>query len=77
MTAVSCWIESGISLKMERDLEEELGMHYWIKPKVLENQMLFLEHVMPSFIICLSGLGVSTLIFLAEIIIQKYQKTES
>ena len=76
MTAVSCWIESGISLKMEQDAEEERGLYYWIKPKVLENQMLVLEHVMPSFIICMSGLGVSTLIFLAEIIIPKYQKTE-
>ena len=62
---------------MERDAEDDLGMHYWIKPRVLENQVLVLEHLMPSFIICMSGLGVSTLIFVAEIIIQKYQKTKS
>lgn len=64
----------GINLKMEHDVEDAgyaSGMHYWIKPKALKNQKLLLEHIMPSFIICISisGLGVSLMIFVVDIVL--------
>ena len=61
---------------MERDVEDALGMHYWIKPKALKNQKLLLEHIMPSFIICITGLGVSLMIFVVEMVIYKTQEVD-
>ena len=61
---------------MERDVEDALGNHFWIKPKTLENQKLLLEHIMLSIIICITGLGVSSIIFVVEVVIYK-TKTDS
>ena len=71
MTAVSRWIESGIMLKMEQDVKDASGYKYWAKPKTLETEVLLLEHTLPSFIICVSGLIMSNLIFVMELIISK------
>ena len=71
MTAVSRWIESGIMLKMEQDVNDANGYKFWTKPKTLENEVLLLEHTLPSFIICVSGLIMSNLIFVMELIISK------
>ena len=71
MTAVSHWIESGIMLKMEQDVKDATGYKFWAKPKTLETEVLFLEHTLPSFIICMSGLSISILIFVMELIICK------
>ena len=62
---------------MERDVEDALGNHFWIKPKTLENQKLLLEHIMLSIIICITGLGVSSIIFVGEVVIYKTKKTDS
>ena len=71
MTAVSRWIESGIMLKMEQDAKDATGYTFWAKPKTLETEVLELEHTLPSFIICMSGLIMSNLIFVMELIISK------
>ena len=69
--AVSRWIESGIMLKMEQDVKDATGLKFWDKPKTLENEVLLLEHTLASFIICMSGLSLSILIFVMELIICK------
>ena len=71
MTAVSRWIESGIMLKMEQDVKDATGYQYWTKPKTLETEVLLLEHTLPSFIICMSGLSISIMIFVMELFICK------
>ena len=71
MTAVSRWIESGIMLKMEQDVKDATGFGFWVKPKTHENEVLLIEHILPSFIICMSGLSLSILIFVMELIICK------
>ena len=77
MTAVSRWIESGIMLKMDQDAKDATGFRFWMKPKTLENEVLMLEHNLSSFIICMSGLSVSFLIFVMELIISKITEINS
>ena len=74
MTAVSRWIESGIMLKMEQDAKDATGLKFWEMPKTLENEVLLLEHTLPSFIICISGLSMSLLIFVMELIVCKIKE---
>ena len=75
LTAVSRWIESGIMLKMEQDVKDATGYKFWVKPKTFETEVLLLEHTLPSFIICMSGLIMSNLIFFMELIICKIKET--
>ena len=74
MTAVSRWIESGIMLKMEQDVKDATGLKFWVKRKTLENEVLLLKHTLPSFIICMSDLSMSILIFIMELIICKMKE---
>ena len=74
MTAVSRWIESGIMLKMEQDVKDATGYKFWVKPKILETEVLLLEYTLPSFIICMSGLSMSFLIFFMELIVFKIKE---
>ena len=56
------------NLKFAQGLRD---LHYWIEPTTLENQILLLEHIMPSLIICITGLSVSLLIFFFEMALCK------
>ena len=76
LTAVSRWIESGIMLKMEQDVKDATGYKFWTKSKTLETEVLLLEHTLPSFIICISGLIMSNLIFVMELIISKSKEID-
>ena len=60
---------------MEQDVKDATGYKFWVKPKTFETEVLLLEHTLPSFIICMSGLIMSNLIFFMELIICKIKET--
>ena len=79
-TAISWCVEGGIISKMIRETKvvmNEAGFKgsYWFKPRNLGHQQLYLVHILPAIILCLSGLGAATIIFISEIIYHRCRAT--
>ena len=76
-TLISWWLEAGIPSKMHSDTlvvlrEEGFRGAYWSEPHILGNQQLHFIHIVPSIILCLGGLGISTIIFMIEVAYHKW-----
>ena len=52
--------------------EEGFRGAYWSEPRFLENQQLHFIHILPSIILCVGGLGISTIIFTMEVVYHKW-----
>ena len=46
---------------------------YWVKPRNPGVQELQPVHILPAIILCMSGLGTATIIFISEIIYHRYR----
>ena len=76
--AISWWMATGINQKMSKDIRSLPGMHkyfdgsFWIRPTVLEQVALTIDHILPTIIILGVGLLLSIGTFLFELWHQRY-----
>ena len=69
-------VEAGLDKKILRDVlstikEDGFLYAYWTLPSNLGIEPLFLTHVLPSMLICIVGLALSTIVFVLEILFHK------
>lgn len=79
-TTISWCVQAGIITKLIRETKvvmREAGFKgsYWVKPKNLGIQELHAVHILPSIILCVSGLGTAILVFLSEMIYHRWRVT--
>ena len=74
--AISSWVETGISWKMENDFTTSFAYRghfqdaFWKYPKnVPSNKPLTFQHVLPSFMVLGLGLIVSIIMFMPEMML--------
>ena len=65
-------VATGIEGKMKRELQKILPS-YWTMPTDYELVPLSLVHLMLSFLICLGGLGIASIVFVTETVHDKFQ----
>ena len=80
LTAISWCIEGGIISKMIRATQAVMRKagfkgSYWVRPRNLGSQKLQPVHILPAIILCLSGLGIATFIFISEMILHRCRAT--
>ena len=68
---VAAWLESGIYLKMEKEITTSRHFRdlfeFWTKGNEQENKPLTLQHVLTSFLVLGFGLTLSSTIFILEL----------
>ena len=78
--AISSWLETGISQKMENDITTlpafrgHFEESFWTKRNVQGNKPLTIHHVLPSFMILAFFLISSKVIFILELLLGMNKK---
>ena len=72
--AISRLVEAGIHTKMIRNSKATFKLpSFWTEPKGRKNEPLFLVHVALSFLLCIVGLALATIMFIFEVVLYKFK----